>query len=49
MEDYAMDKRDGDLILELANSPLVSATSEAGQTLHLISERVPDSATAKIQ
>ncbi len=49
MEDYAMDNRDGDLILGIINSPLVVETSEAGQTLRLIRERVPDSATAKLQ
>ena len=49
MEDYAMEQRDGDLILALANSPLVSETSEAGQTLRLTRERSPDSATARIQ
>jgi len=49
MEDYAMDQKDGEFILELANSPLVSETSEAGQTLRLIREREPDSATAKMQ
>ena len=49
MEDYAMENKDGDLILALANSPLVSETSEAGQTLRFIAEREPDSATAKIQ
>jgi len=48
MEDYAMENKDGELILELANSPLVSATSEAGQTLRLIRERFQDSATMKI-
>ena len=48
MEDYAMAAKDGDFILALANSPLVSETSEAGQTLRLIRERVQDSATQKI-
>ena len=49
MEDYAMENKDGDFILELAKSPLVTATSEAGQTLRLIRERTPDSATAMIK
>ncbi|HDZ18822.1 hypothetical protein LCGC14_1113800 [marine sediment metagenome] len=49
IEDYAMENEDGELILALANSPLVSETSIAGQTLRLIGERVPDSATAKIK
>ncbi|HDY66708.1 MAG TPA: hypothetical protein ENH85_02830 [Candidatus Scalindua sp.] len=49
VEDYAMDNKDGELILALANSPLVAETSVAGQTLRLIAERIPDSATAKIK
>lgn len=49
IEDYAMENKDGELILALANSPLVSETSIAGQTLRLIGERIPDSATAKIK
>lgn len=49
MEDYAMETKDGELALELAKSPLVSETSEAGQTLRLTRERTPDSATAKIK
>ena len=49
VEDYAMDNKDGGLILALANSPLVAETSVAGQTLRLIAERIPDSATAKIK
>ena len=49
MEDYAMEKGNGKLALELANSPLARETSEAGQTLRLIAEREPDSATARIQ
>jgi len=38
-----------DLSYELANSPLVSATSLAAQELRLAAERIPDSATVKIQ
>jgi len=49
MEDWAMENRDGAFIAELVKSPLVSETSEAGQTLRLTRERTPDSATAKIQ
>ncbi len=49
IEDYAMENQDGELILALANSPLVSETSIAGQTLRLIRERVQDSATQKIK
>jgi len=49
MEKYAMRTKDGELMLELANSKLVTATSEAGQTMRLIQERDPDSATAQIK
>jgi len=49
IEDYAMENEDGELILALANSPLVSETSVAGQTLRLIGERIQDSATRKIK
>lgn len=40
---------DPTLAHELANSPLVSATSHAAQEMRLMSERVPDSLTAKFQ
>jgi len=49
MEDYAMETRDGQLALDLANSPIASEISTAGQTLRLTVERTPDSATAKIR
>jgi len=48
MEDYAMEKGDGELILGLANSPILDEISTAGQQLRLIAERVPDSATVRI-
>jgi hypothetical protein len=37
-----------ELAYELANSPLISETSQAAQTMRLAAERTPDSATAKI-
>jgi len=49
MEDYAMETGDGLLARDLARSPLLKETSEAGQTLRLLAEREPDSATAKIR
>lgn len=49
MEDYIKKNPDADMAYELANSPLVSATSEAAQELRLAAERTPDSATAKLQ
>lgn len=49
MEDYIKKNPDPDLAYELANSPLVTATSEAAQELRLAAERTPDSATAKLQ
>jgi len=49
IEDYAMENRDGQLLQDLANSPLITETSEAGQTLRLLAERDPDSAMAKMQ
>ena len=38
-----------ELAYELANSPLVSGTSLAAQELRLAAERIPDTATAKLQ
>jgi len=49
MEDYAMETKDGQLALDLANSPIATEISVAGQTLRLSAERTPDSATAKIK
>ena len=49
MEEYAMETRDGQLASELANSPLASETSVAGQTLRLLAEKDPNSAIIKIQ
>lgn len=48
MEDYALNTRDGVLAQELINSPLITETSTAAQTLRLAAERDPDSATAKM-
>lgn len=48
MEDYIKKNPDPDLAYELANSPLVSATSEAAQEMRLAAERTPDSAAAKL-
>jgi len=44
-----METGDGLLARDLARSPLLKETSEAGQTLRLLAEREPDSATAKIR
>jgi hypothetical protein len=49
MEEYIKKAKDPDVAYELANSPLVSKTSYAAQELRLAAERIPDSATAKIQ
>lgn len=49
MEDYIKKNPDADMAYELANSPLVSHTSEAAQEMRLAAEREPDSAAAKIQ
>lgn len=48
-EDYLLKNPDGSLAYELANSPLITGTSEAAQELRLASERDPDSVTAKLQ
>lgn len=48
MENYAMETRNGQLALDIANSPLITETSEAGQTLRLTRERVQDSAAKHI-
>lgn len=48
MEEHIKQNPSSDLAYELANSPLVSATSKAGQELRLAAEREPDSATAKL-
>jgi len=49
MEKYALKNKDGELMAELAKSPLVSETSIAGQTLRLTAEREKESAVRKIQ
>lgn len=49
MEDYIKKNPDADLAYELANSPLVTGTSEAAQEMRLAAERTPDSAAAKLQ
>lgn len=48
-EEFIKKHKDSELAYELANSPLVSATSVAAQELRLAAERIPDSATARIQ
>lgn len=49
MEDHILKNPSSDLSYELANSPLITGTSEAAQELRLAAERDPDSATSKIQ
>lgn len=49
MEEHIKANPDGELAHELANSPLVSATSGAAQELRLAAERIPDSITAKFR
>lgn len=49
MEEYIKRNPNPEIARELANSPLVTATSTAAQELRLAAERVPDSATAKLQ
>lgn len=48
MEEYLAKYPDPDVAYELANSPLVSETSVAAQTLRLAAERVPDSFAQKM-
>ena len=48
MEDYINKNPNEQLASELANSPLVSQTSEAAQTLRLAAERLPDSAIVRL-
>lgn len=49
MEKYALKTKNGELMAELAKSPLVSETSMAAQTLRMTAEREPESAVRKIQ
>lgn len=49
VESYIEQTKDWDLAYRLANSPVVTKTSEAAQTLRFAQERTPDSATAKLQ
>jgi hypothetical protein len=49
MEDYAIKTKDGKLMADLANSPLVSESSVAAQTLRMAAERNPDSAVFKLR
>lgn len=49
MEDYAMQTGDVQLIKDIANSPLTSATSIYGSEIRMAAERNPDSAVAKLQ
>ncbi len=48
MEEHLKTNPDPDIAHELANSPLVSATTRAAQELRLAAEREPDSFTAKM-
>jgi hypothetical protein len=49
MEEYVKNSKNADIAYELANSPLVSATSAAAQEMRLAAERTPDSAILKLQ
>lgn len=49
MEEHIKANPNGELAYELANSPIVSATSAAAQEMRLAAERVPDSITARFQ
>lgn len=49
MENYMKIHPSGEMAEELANSPLVTAGSEAAQEMGLMAEREPDSAMSKIQ
>jgi hypothetical protein len=49
MEEHIKNNPSGKLAYELANSPLVSKTSEAAQEMRLMAERDPDSGIAKTQ
>lgn len=49
LEEYLLKNPNKELAYLLANSDIVSGTSEAAQELRLAAERKPDSATAKIQ
>jgi hypothetical protein len=46
VEEHLARKPDAHLTYELANSPLISATSKAAQEMRLMAERTPDSITA---
>lgn len=48
VEEYIKQTKDWDLASRLANSPVVTRTSEAGQTMRFAQEREPDSAAAKL-
>lgn len=48
-EDYIERTADVEMAYELANSPLVSATSAAAQELRLAAERKPDSVVARLK
>jgi hypothetical protein len=49
IRDYAMEKRDGQLMLDLAKSPIASEISAAGSKLSLSRPTMEDSAFSKIQ
>ena len=48
VDEYLTEHPNKQLQEEFANSPLVSETSKAGQTIRFLREREPDSATAKL-
>lgn len=49
MEEHIKQNPNADTAYELANSPLISGTSEAAQEMRLAAERSPDSATSRLQ
>ena len=49
MEDHALETKDTQLALDIANSPLTSATSEHAQEMRMLAERNPDSVVANLE
>lgn len=49
LEEEALKRGNAEMLRELANSPLASATSRSAQELRLLAERIPDSPVAIIQ
>jgi hypothetical protein len=47
-EEFVMKNKNADMAYELANSPHITGSSVAAQTLRLAAERTPDSATSKL-